>query len=243
MKIARIETFLVAPRWLFCRVETEDGLVGWGEPLLEGRAETVRTAVGELTEILVGRDPRAIEDAWQIMTRGGFYRGGPILSSAVAGLDQALWDIAGKAAGLPVYSLLGGPVRDRMRVYSWVGGDDPLGQEDAVLGEEVEQRLAAGFTAIKTNGIGPVGSPASRSQLRAAVDRIHKLREDFPSLDIGVDFHARVAISDAVQLVSRLDDAELLFIEEPTRPEDVSQIGRVVSATTTPIALGERLYS
>ena len=99
MKITRVETFLVPPRWLFCRVETDEGVVGWGEPVVEGRAEAVRAAVDVLAEYLVGQDPLRIQDHWQVLTKGGFYRGGPVLSSAVAGLDQALWDIAGKTYG------------------------------------------------------------------------------------------------------------------------------------------------
>ena len=144
MIIARIETFMVPPRWLFVRVETDQGIVGWGEPVVEGRAETVRTAVEQLSELIIGRDPRQIEDLWQLMTRGGFYRGGPILSSAVAGIDQALWDIAGKDLGVPVHRLLGGYVRDKIRVYGWVGGDDPSEVSDAVA-EQVE----AGLTAVR----------------------------------------------------------------------------------------------
>lgn len=124
MKIERIETFLVPPRWLFCRIETSDGVVGWGEPVVEGRAEVVRTAIEVLSEYLIGQDPLQIERHWQIMSKGGFYRGGPVLSSAVAGIDHALWDIAGKVYGAPVASLLGGRVRDRVRVYAWVGGDE-----------------------------------------------------------------------------------------------------------------------
>ena len=134
MLITRVETFLVTPRWLFCRIETDDGVVGWGEPVVEGRAARVRAAVAELAQVLVGTDPLRIEDHWQVMTRAGFYRGGPVLSSAVAGLDQALWDIAGKVRQAPVHELLGGPVRDRIRMYSWVGGDEPA--------ELVEDRLA-----------------------------------------------------------------------------------------------------
>ncbi|HEY9412448.1 MAG TPA: D-galactonate dehydratase, partial [Jiangellaceae bacterium] len=125
MKITRIETFMVPPRWLFCRVETDDGVVGWGEPVVEGRAEVVRAAVEVLAEYLVGQDPLRIEHHWQTLTKGGFYRGGPVLSSAVAGLDQALWDIAGRTYGVPVHALLGGAVRERVRVYAWVGGDEP----------------------------------------------------------------------------------------------------------------------
>ena len=92
MKIVRVETFLVPTRWLFCRIETDEGVVGWGEPVVEGRAEVVRAAVEVFAEYLVGQDPLWIEDHWQVLTKGGFYRGGPVLSSAVAGIDQALWD-------------------------------------------------------------------------------------------------------------------------------------------------------
>jgi L-alanine-DL-glutamate epimerase-like enolase superfamily enzyme len=125
MRITRLETFLVAPRWLFVRVETDEGLVGWGEPVLEGRAETVRAAVHELAELLDGADPLRIEDNWQRLTKGAFYRGGPVLASAVAGIDQALWDIAGKARGVPVHELLAGPVRERVRMYGWIAGLSP----------------------------------------------------------------------------------------------------------------------
>ncbi len=149
MKITDVSTFLVPPRWLFLRIETNEGISGWGEPVVEGSAETVRTAVAELSDLLIGEDPLRIEDHWQVLTRGGFYRGGPVLSSAVAGIDQALWDIAGKAYGAPVYRLLGGPVRDRVRVYSWIGGDEP--QEVA---DQAREQAEAGFTAVKMNASG-----------------------------------------------------------------------------------------
>ncbi|MDX6260869.1 MAG: galactonate dehydratase, partial [Kribbellaceae bacterium] len=144
MKIERIETFLVAPRWLFCRIETSDGVVGWGEPVVEGRAEVVRTAIEVLSEYLIGQDPLQIERHWQILAKGGFYRGGPVLSSALAGIDHALWDIAGKIYGAPVASLLGGRVRDRARVYAWVGGDEP-----AEIADQVAAQVEAGMTAVK----------------------------------------------------------------------------------------------
>ncbi len=146
MKVSALRTYLVPPRWLFLRVDTDEGIVGWGEPVVEGRAETVATAVHELAELVVGRDPLPIEDHWQTLTRGGFYRGGPILSSAVAGIDQALWDIAGKARGVPVHELLGGPVRDRVRMYSWIGGDRP-----AEVAAAAAAQAALGFTAVKMN--------------------------------------------------------------------------------------------
>ena len=125
MKITKLTTFRVPPRWMFLKIETDEGLVGWGEPVIEGRARTVEAAVHELSKLLVGQDPARINDHWQAMYRGGFYRGGPILMSAIAGIDQALWDIKGKALGAPVHELLGGLVRDRMKTYCWVGGDRP----------------------------------------------------------------------------------------------------------------------
>src|SRR5690606_3193703 len=143
MRITRIETFLVPPRWLFVRVETDAGAAGWGEPVVEGRAEAARTAVGRLSGILSGADPLRIQDHWQVRTTGSFYRGGPVLSSAVAGLDQALGDGAGKAARLRVHMMLGGPVLDRTRMEGWVGGDEPAEVADAI-----SERLAQGLAAV-----------------------------------------------------------------------------------------------
>ena len=149
MKIIRLTTYAVPPRWLFLKIETDDGIVGWGEPVVEGRAATVAACVEELSDYLIGCDPRNIEDLWQLMYRGGFYRGGPILMSAIAGIDQALWDIKGKACGMSVAQLLGGQVRDRIKVYSWIGGDRPA--DTAVAAQAAADR---GFTAIKMNATG-----------------------------------------------------------------------------------------
>ncbi|HEY4654817.1 MAG TPA: D-galactonate dehydratase, partial [Cyclobacteriaceae bacterium] len=125
MKISRYELFQVPPRWLFLKIETDDGIVGWGEPVIEGKAATVKGAVEELMEFLIGKDPMNIEDHWNVMYRGGFYRGGPILMSAISGIDQALWDIKGKFYRAPIHQLLGGKARDSIKVYSWIGGDRP----------------------------------------------------------------------------------------------------------------------
>src|SRR5580692_6781206 len=141
MKIARLTTYTVPPRWLFLKVDTDEGITGWGEPVLEGRAATVATAVDELSDYLIGKDPLQIEDHWQVMRRAGFYRGGPILMSAIAGIDQALWDITGKCRGLPVAELVGGPVRDRIRAYTWIGGDRP-----AEIAAAAKGAVANGFT-------------------------------------------------------------------------------------------------
>src|SRR3954454_7751519 len=166
MKIDRLTTYLVPPRWLFLRIDTDDGLTGWGEPVVEGRAATVATAVEEMSDYLVGQDPLRIEEHWTVLARGGFYRGGPILSSALAGLDQALWDIAGKALGVPVHQLLGGPVRETMRVYTWVGGDDPIEVKDAVA-----ERVDAGFTAVKMNASGRMPLLSSPADVEGVVKR------------------------------------------------------------------------
>src|SRR5215469_4982462 len=188
MKITGVETFLVPPRWLFVKVSTNEGIAGWGEATLEGRSETVRTAVHEMAELILGKDSERIEDHWQTMTKAGFYRGGPVFGSAVAGLDQALWDIAGKSLGVPVHQLLGGPVRDRMRVYSWVGGDDPHQVRDTIA-----EQIDAGFTAVKMNVSGRTSRLASAGELAAILDRMAAARETLgPDRDFAVDFHGRV---------------------------------------------------
>ncbi|WP_419995620.1 galactonate dehydratase [Streptomyces boninensis] len=240
MKITRVETFAVPPRWLMCRIETDDGLVGWGEPVVEGRADTVRTAVHELAEqFLVGADPLRIEDHWQLMTKGSFYRGGPVLSSAVAGLDQALWDIAGKAYGAPVHQLLGGPVRDRARAYCWVGGDEP-----SEIRDQVAAQVEAGFTAVKMNGSGRMARLPNVADLNEVASRAEAAREALgPDGDFAVDFHGRFSVAGARKAVKVLEPYAPMFVEEPVLPEYTHLIGHVVDATTLPIATGERLFS
>ncbi len=239
MKIDRLETFLVPPRWLFLRLETDDGVVGWGEPVVEGRADTVRAAVHELADVLVGADPLRIEHLWQTLTKGGFYRGGPVLSSAVAGVDQALWDIAGKVRGAPVHELLGGPVRDRMRVYGWIGGDDP-----AEAAEHAVAQIEAGLTAVKTNATGPFAFLESTAHVGAVVARLARVREALgDDRDLAIDFHGRVSEPMARRLLRELEPIAPLFVEEPIVPENGHALARLVAATTIPLAVGERLYS
>src|SRR5438094_1348876 len=139
LKITKLETFLVKPRWLFLKVYTNAGIVGLGEPILEGRALTCQAAVKEIEPYLIGKDPRQVAHHWQAIYRHAFYRGGPIMTSALSGIDQALWDIKGKALGVPVYELLGGPTRDRIRVYAHAGSP-----------EDIRTAMARGFTAFKT---------------------------------------------------------------------------------------------
>ncbi|MEO7006926.1 MAG: galactonate dehydratase [Terrimesophilobacter sp.] len=239
MIISRIETFLVPPRWLFVRVETDTGIVGWGEPVVEGRSETVRTAVAQLSELLIGKDPLRIEDHWQVMTKGSFYRGGPILSSAVSGLDQALWDIAGKSLGVPVHQLLGGHVRDRIRMYGWVGGDEPAEVADAISAQ-----LAVGLTAVKMNASGRMGAIASVAEIDGVVQRVAAARSVLgDNRDVAVDFHGRFTLADARRVAPLLEPLHPFFLEEPVVPENSHLIGRLVQSTSIPVATGERLYS
>ncbi|GAA0993952.1 galactonate dehydratase [Acrocarpospora macrocephala] len=239
MKITRVETFLIPPRWLFCRVETDEGHVGWGEPVVEGRADSVRAAVGEIAELLVGADPLRIEDHWQVMTKGSFYRGGPVLASAVAGLDQALWDIAGKARGVPVHELLGGPVREHVRAYTWIGGDEP-----GRLKEEAQRQVEAGFTAVKMNASGRMSPIAGPGEIDEVIDRVAAAREVLgPGRDVAVDFHGRVSYPNARRLLPLLEPFTPMFVEEPVVPESMTQVRSLVEASNIPIALGERLYS
>jgi galactonate dehydratase len=239
VKIARIETFLAPPRWMFVRVETDEGVVGWGEPVVEGRAEPVRAAVEVLAEYLVGQDPLRIEDHWQVMTKGGFYRGGPVLSSAVAGLDQALWDIKGKTYGQPVHQLLGGPVRERIRAYAWVGGDEPNEVRDAVSAQ-----VEAGFTAVKMNASGRMTPLATREEVRACLLRAETAREVLgDERDFALDFHGRVSPANARRLLPLLAEYAPLFVEEPVLSEHMQAVPDLVNASNIPIALGERLFT
>jgi galactonate dehydratase len=240
MKITDYELYEVPPRWLFLRLETSDGIVGWGEPVVEGRARTVRTAVEELIDnYLLGEDPHRIEDHWQRMYRGGFYRGGPILMSAIAGIDQALWDIKGKSLGAPVYELLGGRARDRIRVYQWIGGDRP-----SEVGESAAEKVDEGFSALKMNATSEIRRVDSPAVVQEAETRLQTVRETVGSeVDIGVDFHGRVTKPMAKRLVEALDPYEPMFFEEPVLPEHNDALPTIASYTSTPIATGERMFS
>ncbi|MFF4950069.1 galactonate dehydratase [Streptomyces chattanoogensis] len=239
MKISRIETFLAPPRWMFVRVETDEGVVGWGEPVVEGRAEPVRAAVEVLSEYLLGQDAARIEDHWQVMTKGGFYRGGPVLSSAVAGLDQALWDIKGKQYGVPVHQLLGGPVRERVRAYAWIGGDEPHAARDALTAQ-----IEAGFTAVKMNGCGRMTPVATPAEVRACLRRAETAREVLgDERDFGLDFHGRVSPANARRLLPLLAEYAPMFVEEPVLPDHMHVVHDLVNTSTIPIALGERLFT
>jgi galactonate dehydratase len=239
MKITRLTTLVVPPRWLFLKIETDEGVTGWGEPVVEGRAHSVAAAVEELADYLVGRDPRNVEDLWTVMYRGGFYRGGPIHMSAIAGIDQALWDIKGKALGVSVSDLLGGRVRERIRVYSWIGGDRPADTANAA-----RDAVARGFSAVKMNASEEMQFVDSHAKVDAVLANMAAVRDAVGGdIGIGVDFHGRVHKPMAKILIKELDPYHPMFIEEPVLSENYEALKELAPLSCAPIAMGERLYS
>ncbi len=239
MKITNYNLFQVPPRWLFLKIETDEGVTGWGEPVIEGKAATVKTAVDELMQSLIGKDPMNIEGIWNIMYRGGFYRGGPILMSAISGIDQALWDIKGKFFNAPVHQLLGGKAKDRMRVYSWIGGDRP---DD--IGNAAKLAKEAGFTAVKMNATNEMQYIDSYEKIELVLKRVAALREAVGmSVDVGIDFHGRLHKPMAKVLAKELEQFHPMFIEEPVLPENNEGLKEIARVTSIPIATGERMFS
>jgi galactonate dehydratase len=239
VKITKMELFTVPPRWLFLKIETDEGISGWGEPVVEGKAETVRAAVTEMSDYVIGKDPMRIEDMFQVLYRGGFYRGGPILSSAISGIEQALWDIKGKFYNAPVYELLGGACRDKTRVYSWIGGDRP-----SDVGFAAKKQVDAGFTAVKMNATEELHFIDSFSKVDEAIARIAAVRDAVGrDVGIGIDFHGRVHKSMAKILVKELEPYRPMFIEEPVLPENNEALKEIARYTSCPIATGERMYT
>jgi len=235
IKITRLETFLVKPRWLFLKIHTNAGITGLGEPITEGRALTCAQAVKEVEPYLIGKDPRAVAHHWQAIYRHAFYRGGPILTSALSGIDQALWDIKGKALGVPVYELLGGPTRQRIRVYAHAG-----------TAEDIQRKKAQGFTAFKT---GPAKKRPARiidnkAFIDYAVEQFALQREAVgPDGDIGIDFHGAVPPATAKLLIKALEPYQPLFIEEPINCQNVDLMADIARGTHLPIATGERIFT
>ena len=239
MKITQLETFFVKPRWVFLKVVTDEGLVGWGEPILEGWSRSVAEAVHEMGRYLVGQDPRLVTRHWQALYRGAFYRGGPVLLSALSGIEQALWDITGRWLGAPVHQLLGGAVRDRIRLYAHVHGEN--------LGAYVErgrQSLARGFTAVKTTPWQAVRFVETKAFVDRAVAWVAALREAVGDrVDIAIDCHGRLSPAMAPRLAKALEPLFPMFLEEPCLPENVDLMATIARSTTIPIATGERLVT
>ena len=239
MKIAKIEPFCVSPRWIFVRVETDDGYVGWGECIIPKRVNAVLGAITDLANNITGKDPRRIEELWQKMFRGAFFRGGPFVATAIAGIEQALWDIKGKYHDIPVFEFFGGQVREKVRAYAWVGGDRP-----AQVVEQVKGRISQGFTAIKMNATEELHYIDDYSKVEAVVDRVAAIRQEGGSdFSIAVDFHGRVHRAMAKALIRALEPYHLAWIEEPVLSEHNDLLPTIVGNTSTPIATGERLYN
>ena len=239
MKITKVSTYLVRPRWGFVKLETDEGVCGWGEAVLEGHARTVLSCVEEMKDYLLGADPSRIEDIWTVLYRAGFYRGGGVLMSAISGIDQALWDIKGKVFRAPVYELLGGACRQKMRVYSWVGGDRP-----ADVGAAAKQKKDEGFTAVKMNATEELQMIDSYDKIDAVLERVAAIRESCGKyFGIAIDFHGRVHKPMAKVLAKKLEEFDPMFLEEPVLCENMENFREIAAACNVPIATGERLFS
>lgn len=241
MRITKVETFLVKPRSLFLKIHTDEGLIGLGEPIVEGRALTCAQAVAELEPWLLGQDPRRVVHHWQSMYRHTFYRGGPILTSAISGVEQALWDLTGKALGVPIYRLLGGPLRDKIRVYGRAGADTA---EKAA--ESARDCVRKGYTAMKTGIYG--GRPARIIESPAFVERVasifHAMCEAVgPEVDIAIDFHGAISPQTSMLLIKSLEPYQPMFIEEPVQCQNVDVLADLTRKTYIPIAAGERIFT
>lgn len=239
MKITALKLYPVQPRWLFLKIETDEGICGWGEPVVEGHAHTVKAAVEEMAYYLIGKDPRKIEDLWQTMYRTGFYRGGPVMMSAIAGIDQALWDIKGKYYQMPVYEMLGGACRDKLKVYCWIGGDRPNDIQRQAM-EKFEQ----GYRAVKMNATEELHYIDTFDKVEAVVDRVAAIREALGmKMDVAVDFHGRVHKTMAKVLAHELEPLHPMFIEEPVLPQNNEALREIARSCSIPIATGERMFS
>ena len=235
VKITKLETFLIKPRWLFLKIHTNVGVTGLGEPLLEGRALTVKTAIQEVEPYLIGKDPRRIIHHWQAIYRHAFYRGGPVLTSALSGIDHALWDIKGKLLGVPVYELFGGPTRDRVRVYGRASTPD-----------DIRKRKSEGYTVIKT-GLAhehPANIVENPRFIKHAVDSFAALRDAGGSdMDIAIDFHGNISPQTAKVIIKELEPYQPMFIEEPAQAQNADVMADIAHGTYLPIATGERIFT
>lgn len=239
MKITAVELFHVKPRWCFLKISTDEGIVGWGEAIVEGRARTVETAVLEHKPFLVGQDPLRIEYLWQSLYRNTYYRGGVILTSALSGIEQALWDIKGKHFGIPVYQMLGGLYRDRIRIYGHCWG----ATTDKIIRRAAE-RKASGFTAIKILLEPYTANRGVKSYVDAQVRRFAEIREALgDDMDIAIDFHGRLGPDMALQVIRGIREHCPLFVEEACLPENLDAMVRIAQAGGVALATGERLVT
>jgi galactonate dehydratase len=225
---------------IFVEVRTNAGITGIGEASLEGKTEAVAGAINDLAEYLIGQDPTRIEHHWQTMYRHSFWRGGVIIGSAISGIEQALWDILGKALGTPVHALLGGRVRDRVRLYA----NGPRGTTSEEVAESCLGLVEAGWSALKLAPFEAVPGVAGQRELTEARRRMRLIRDAVgPDVDILIDCHGRLSPTAAVQMAEALEEFDIFFFEEPVLPEDPRSMAEVAAAISIPVATGERLFT
>lgn len=239
MKITDLKLYFMPHRFLFLKIETDEGICGWGEPLVEGRAATLEASVLEWKDYLLGKDPLLIEQHWQTMYRCAFYRGGPVMMSTIAGIDEALWDIKGKYLNTSVASLLGGTVRDKIKVYRSIHGNTP-----AELAADARLAVGQGYTLLKAAPTKATHFVDSYQKVTQVLDMIGAVRDEIGNgIDLAVDFHGRIHRPMAKPIVAGLGEYNLTFIEEPVLSENREALREIAGCSQSPIALGERLYS
>jgi len=244
MKIIRIDQFFPRPRTRLVKISTDNGLVGWGETTLEGKPKSVHAAVEELADYLIGKDPLRIEHHWQHIYRSAFFRGGVVLMTALSGIDQALWDIAGKFYGAPAYALLGGAVRDRIRVYAHWGIRDMTDEGLAASKARLEKLQKSGYTAYKSGPGGKWRGHESPAVIDEFVKRAYLMREWVgPEVELCFDFHGKMTPGLAIEICHELKGMRPMFVEEPVPQENVDALKQVSDHVPFPIATGERLLS
>jgi galactonate dehydratase len=245
MKITKIETFLAYAgrcNMLFIKVCTDEGIDGIGEATVEGKEATVEAVIKEYSRYLIGKNPMEIEKIWQSLYLGNFWKGGVIQMSGISGIDQALWDIKGKALGVPVYELLGGPIRNKIRCYTHL--KDTSNPEE--LAKDAQFLVQKGWNAVKFLSAGPSQNEAifKESDIMQAVEKIKILREKIgDGIDIMLDNHGRFSPYEAIKIGKLIEPYNPYFFEEPTPPEDLGSLLKVSRSLRIPIATGERLYS
>ena len=229
VKVTKIESFVLKNSWVFVKISTDVGIVGWGE-MLKDDAKACAAGALEVGDYLIGQDPTRVVHHWQAIHRGAFYRGGPIKSAISSGIDMALWDITGKIYGLPVYKLMGGPTRDRIRVYGQV---NPANGVNAM---KTQLRDASGRAPTKYN--------ESQFYVEEAVERFADLRKRMgPNVDIGVEFHGAVQPTTAIRLMTALEPYNPWFYEEIVQALNVDVMAELAAKTNVPIATGERIFT
>jgi len=238
MKITNVTIYEVKPRWIFAKVSTDEGISGWGELISGTKTRTVVEGAKELSERIIGRNPFEIERLWQELHRS-FFRGGPINGTIISGLEMALWDIKGKAFGVPAYELMGGAARNRIRVYSWIGGDRP---DD--VARQAKERVEEGFKAVKMNATEELHYVDSYEKVQEVVNRMASIREECgDTVEVGIDFHGRVHKPMAKVLAKALEPYHPMFLEEVVLPENWEAFEQIAREVSVPLATGERLYT